>query len=170
MKTLFDEADYIIPQQVESTIRNGSKDVTVVCADTDVFVLLCAMYANRCWWEAEVYMEDFTGEKNMISIRRTVEKYSQFIDSSPRLNRLWYCAYDIWNWKNEIRKYSFKATTKVPWQTNADITSVLHEGKSFLAQCYGLNETDSSKSRFVYKIFNLGLKIVIGAEGFILNV
>ena len=49
MKTLFYEVDYIIPQQVESAIQNGSK-VIKVCADTDVCVLLCAMYKNRGWW------------------------------------------------------------------------------------------------------------------------
>ena len=144
-----------------------------MCADTDVFVLLCAMYTNRGWWEAEVYMEDFKGEKNMISIRRTVEKYSHLVNSLIPVHALTGCdtvpmMFGIG--KTKSVNIVSKQPLKFLGQTNADITSVLHEGKSFVAQCYGLNETDSSKNRFVYKIFNLGLKIFIGAEGFILNV
>ena len=129
-------------------------------------------YMRRGWWEAEVYIEDFKREKNMISIRQTVEKYSHFVNSLIPVHALTGCdtmpMFGIGKTKSEniVSKQPFKFLG----QTNADITSVLHEGKSLVAQCYGLNETDSSKNRFVYKIFNLGLKIVIGAEGFILNV
>ena len=41
MTTNFDEADYIIPQQVDTAINEGCKRITVLSADTDVFVLLC---------------------------------------------------------------------------------------------------------------------------------
>ena len=152
LKTLFDEADYIIPQQVESAIQNGSKVVKVVCADTDVFVLLCAMYANRGWWEAEVYMEDFKGEKNMISIRQTVEKHCDLVNSLISVHALTGCdtvPMMVGIGKTKSINIVSKQPLKFLGQTNADITSVLQEGKSFVAQCYGLNETDCSKNRCV---------------------
>ena len=74
LKTLFDEADYIIPQQVNSAIQQGHKVVKVISADTGVFVLLCGMYVKKNWVESEVYMESFSPYKTLISIRRTVEK------------------------------------------------------------------------------------------------
>ena len=38
--THYDEADYIIPHQVDSAIRYGKTSMKVISADTDVFVLL----------------------------------------------------------------------------------------------------------------------------------
>ena len=44
LQSFFDEADYIIPQQVHAAINEGKKAIKVISADTDVFVLLCAMW------------------------------------------------------------------------------------------------------------------------------
>ena len=73
LMTMFDEADYIIPQQVNTVIEQDQTAVKVISADTDVFVLLCGMYMKKNWAAAEVYMEDFNPDKTLISIRRTVE-------------------------------------------------------------------------------------------------
>ena len=59
LMTMFDEADYIIPQQVNTAIEQGQTAVKVISADTDVFVLLRGMYVKKNWAAAEVYMEDF---------------------------------------------------------------------------------------------------------------
>ena len=76
-------------------------------------MLLCAIYTNRGWWETEVYIEDFRGVKNIISIRQIVEKHGNLVSSLIPVNALTGCAtvsaYDIWYWNNEIRKHSFKA-------------------------------------------------------------
>jgi hypothetical protein len=42
--------------QVGSAIWDGSKVIKVLFADTNVFVLLCAMYVSEGWWDAEVLM------------------------------------------------------------------------------------------------------------------
>ena len=57
LETHFDEADYIIPHQVNSAIEHGQKVVKVISADTDVFVLLCSHYKYNNWSGAEVYLE-----------------------------------------------------------------------------------------------------------------
>ena len=57
LATNFDEADYIIAQQVNSTVRQGGKQVIkVVSADTDVFVLLCSNLAKNNWYSANLYI------------------------------------------------------------------------------------------------------------------
>lgn len=56
LETKFYETDYIIPKQVHEAFKNGEKIITVISANTDVFVLLCNMYAVKVCWNAEVYM------------------------------------------------------------------------------------------------------------------
>ena len=40
----YDEADFLIPQQVDSIVAEGKKVIKVISADTDVFVLLCSLF------------------------------------------------------------------------------------------------------------------------------
>ena len=56
----YDEADYIIPQQVNSAVAGGALVVKVKSADTDVFVLLCEMFLRKEWSPVQVYMEKFS--------------------------------------------------------------------------------------------------------------
>lgn len=56
LETKFYETDYTIPQQVNKAFKYGEKIITVISADTDVFVLLCNMYAVKVCWDAEVYI------------------------------------------------------------------------------------------------------------------
>ena len=46
LESMFDEADYILPQQVDSAVKEGRKSIKVISSDTDVFVLLCRMYLS----------------------------------------------------------------------------------------------------------------------------
>ena len=43
LESMFDEADYILPQQVDSAVKEGRKSIKVISSDTDVFLLLCRM-------------------------------------------------------------------------------------------------------------------------------
>ena len=63
----------------------------VISSDTDVCVLLCSMYLARGWWDAEVYMQDFKDNKNLISIKRTVENHKDLITSLIGLHSLSGC-------------------------------------------------------------------------------
>ena len=65
----FDEADYAIPQHVNSLLIEGAKDsVRVLSKDTDVFVLLCHYYLQH-WENKEVYMDTFSSESKVINIK-----------------------------------------------------------------------------------------------------
>ena len=33
-----------------------------ICADTDVFVLLCNMYVVKGWWDVEVFIQGFNSQ------------------------------------------------------------------------------------------------------------
>ena len=46
LESMFDEADYILPQQVDSAVKEGRKSIKVISSDTDVFLLLCRMYQS----------------------------------------------------------------------------------------------------------------------------
>ena len=48
LRSNFDEADYVIQQQVHSLVMQGNKNsIKVISADTDVFVLLCTNFATN---------------------------------------------------------------------------------------------------------------------------
>ena len=72
METSYDEADYINPQQVQAAILEGCDSISVISADTDVFLLLCDNYLSREWC-AKVYMRNFSEEANVICIQSTVK-------------------------------------------------------------------------------------------------
>ena len=44
LRTTHEEADVIIPMQLESAISEGRRNIAVNCEDTDVFVLICHLY------------------------------------------------------------------------------------------------------------------------------
>ena len=67
--THYDEADYIIPHQVDSVIRNGKRSMKVISAGTDIFVLLSYHFVNSNWSDAEVYLEDFSTVRKIRKIR-----------------------------------------------------------------------------------------------------
>ena len=71
METSFDETDYINPHQVVTAFQEGKRTIIVICAVTDVFVLLCHTY-KPINMNAEVWLKDF--KKHIISIRKSVEE------------------------------------------------------------------------------------------------
>lgn len=70
MKTNFDEADYIIPNQLVTTLQEGKGKIKVISANTEVFVLLCHFYKSMNM-NAKVLLEDFNTNKQ-ISIHKIV--------------------------------------------------------------------------------------------------
>ena len=79
LETLFDEADYIIPYQVNCSVKEKHPLIRVICSDIGLFVLLYTMYIVKNWSSTDVYMEDFIGEKSLKSIKKAVEKHKDFI-------------------------------------------------------------------------------------------
>ena len=152
LESMFDEADYILPQQVDSAVKEGRKSIKVISSDTDVFVLLCSMYLYRGWWNAEVYIQNFNDDKSLIKVKRTVEKHKDLIPSLIALHSLSGC--DTVPMMFGIGKSkALSAVEKCPLQLlgqeSADINEVITEAKQFVSQCYGMKEISSSKNRFV---------------------
>ena len=69
---MFDEADYIIPQQVNTATEQSQAAIKVISADTDVFLLLGGMYMKENWIGVEIYMDNFNSDKTVISIHQAV--------------------------------------------------------------------------------------------------
>ena len=147
LESMFDEADYILPQQVDSAVREGRKSIKVISSDTDVFVLLCSMYISRGWGDAEVYIQDFNDDKNLSVSMEQLRNTN--ISTVPMMFGI-----------GKVKALS--AVEKCPLQIlgreDANITEVLEEAKQFVAQCYGMMKEMSCHRRtglsaFFYFIF-----------------
>ena len=80
MGTTFDEADCIIPQQVVTVFEEGKHTIKVISADTDVFILLCHYY-HSVNIDVDVLLEDFSADKTLISISKSVAENTSLIPS-----------------------------------------------------------------------------------------
>ena len=71
LKSNFDEADYIIQQQVHSIVKQGDRiSIKIISSDTDVFVLLCSNILAHDWSSANVFMETFIDNSKLININK----------------------------------------------------------------------------------------------------
>ena len=136
LMTMLDEADYIIPQHVNTAIEQGHAAVKVISADTDVFVLLCGMYVKKNWTAAEVDMEDFNPDKPLISIQRTIVRNRDLVPSLIPLHALTGCdtvpiLYGIG--KTKAFAVLKKHPLKYVGDASADIEDVKVEGRSLIA-------------------------------------
>ena len=137
--TVFDEVDYIIPQQVNAAVEQDQTSINVIYADTDVFVLFCGMYMKKNWVGAEVYMENFNPGKTVISIRQTAERNRGHFPSLIPLHALTGCdtapkLYGIG--KAKALAALKKHTLKYVEDSSTDFEDVEMEGRSFIAQVF----------------------------------
>ena len=136
----YDEADYIMPQQVHSILKEeGKKSVNVLSSDTDVFVLLCFHFANH-WAPKDVYMDPFSGGSKLISIKKLVNAKQHIMPSLVALHAISGC--DTVPMMFGIGKVkSLKVVKKVPLihigEGNAELEEVIDKGKRFVGKCYG---------------------------------
>ena len=73
----YEEADYMIPQQIAAIMsENKNAVVTVLSADTDVFVLLCFHLWKYKWHSTKLQMDTLSdGKDKLISINYIVEAH-----------------------------------------------------------------------------------------------
>jgi len=65
LASLYEEADYMIPQQIAAIVSADEKAVvTVLSADTDVFVLLCFHLWKCKWHSIKLHMDTFSDSKD----------------------------------------------------------------------------------------------------------
>ena len=96
------------------------------------------LYLPQGLWEAEVYMQDFKDEKNLSSVRITVEKHKDLIPSPILLHSLSRCdtvpnMFGIGKAKalSAVRKCLLQFLS----QENTNITEAVEKVKRFEAQC-----------------------------------
>lgn len=149
LSSLYDEADYMIPQQVDCIDEEGKAVIKVLSEDTDVFVLLCGHFLERKW-SSKIYMDPFSNENKIVSINKSVHSNKKVVPYLIALHALSGC--DTVPMLFGIGKAkALKAVEKVPLQhigdTNSTIDLVIQEGKRFVTKCYGQVNESSSKNR-----------------------
>ena len=137
---------------MQAAIKNGSRFIKVISADTDVFVLLCYHYQKRDWSQAEVYMKSFKDGNKIISIRKTVEKHADIIPSITAVHALSGCD-SVPGMFNIGKNKALSVLKKMPLNYFGKIESekddVLKEGKLFVSKLYGMKDSSSSKNRLL---------------------
>ena len=123
----------------------------VISADTGIFVLLCGTYVKKNRVGAGIYMGNFNPDKTIFNIRQTVEWNRYLVPFLIPLHALTSCdtvpkLYGIR--KAKALAVSKKHPLKYVRDSSADIEDVKTEGRSFIAQCYGMKDTSSSKNRY----------------------
>ena len=143
----YDEADYITPHQVDSTIRNGKRSVKLISADTDVFVVLSYHFVKSDWSDAEVYLEDVSADKGTISIKKRALAHINVVPGLPTVHALTGC--DSVPGMCRIRKgKAISVANKMQLmgigQLSASFDEVVMEGRIFTAKLYGIIDISSS--------------------------
>eukprot|EP00111_Clytia_hemisphaerica_P014977 TCONS_00044090-protein len=149
LTSYYDEADYIIPQQVDCINNEEKKVIKVLSADTDVFVLLCGHFFERKW-SSKIYMDPFTKENKIININNSVKRSGNLTQHLIALHALSGCD-TVPMLFNIGKSKAINAAKNVPLLHIGDINSpiklVVKEGKQFVAKCYGQTHESSSTNR-----------------------
>ena len=152
LETYYDEADYIVPQQVEAAIHKGNKIIKVISVDTDISVILCHHYLKRNWSQAEVYLKYFSGGSRVINIKKTVEKHSDIVTSFTAVHAISSCI-SVPAIFNIGKKKALSVLKKMPLNFFGKIESekndVLQEGKLFVSKLYGMKDPFSFKNKLL---------------------
>ena len=163
LATTFDEADYIIPQQVNSAVEEGCCSINVLSDDTDVFVLLCSFFVSKDWSLTNVFMKSFNITKKVISINETVNKNLTLIPSLISAHAISGCD-SVPMMFGVGKAKALEAIKSLPLKCigsqNAPIDTVLTEGRIFVSKCYGMTESDSSKNRY-YLSYTIKFLLII---------
>ena len=149
LRTTHEEADVIIPMQVESAISEGKKDIAIHCDDTDVFVLICHLYQKQ-EWKSNIFMKGFAKNTDLISIQKTVETHTDIMPYLPACHILTGC--DTVPQMFRIgKKKALTAGRKIPlkrfMRRESTEAEYMAEAKAFVASCYGCTTTSSSENR-----------------------
>ncbi|KAK3106543.1 hypothetical protein FSP39_022295 [Pinctada imbricata] len=162
LRTNHEEADVIIPNQLMYAVSCGCKDITVICDDTDVFVLLLHFYDLK-QLDCELHMEGTTAERTIIDIAATAKTHSAIIPQLLAAHALSGC--------DTVARYNGIGKVKVVQkllkgysltnfgEVNSDFEEVVTEATEFIGACYGQKNLDSmSDVRFSIWLNKMGNK------------
>jgi len=141
LMTCHEEADVIIIQQMVKAAESGVKRINIVCADTDVFVLLLHFYA-KLNLTCRLTMEGPSAERTTIDIGATASEHGQLLSQLPAAHALSGCdtvAQYFGVGKNTVIKVlkSGVELQKLGVLTE-DIGDIIEEATAFMAACYGV--------------------------------
>ena len=152
LRTTQEEADEIIIYQLLEAISARARCIKVVCDDTDVFILLMHFY-HKYQLDVDIYMEESSGERTIISIPETVEKHKDIIKSLLTAHALSGC--DTVPQMSGIGKKTVLNTLRknvnLPSLGRSDVLleTVINESCEFVATCYGVFKyTTMSDARY----------------------
>ena len=78
LRTSHEEADAIIPQQVVHIASKGMRHISVVCDDTDEFLLLL-QYCHHKQLSCGMLMEGTSSQRTSIDIAATAKKHANIV-------------------------------------------------------------------------------------------
>ena len=145
LRTWHEEADVIICQQVVCAASQDAQSITVVCDDTDVFILLLNIYQDQAL-HCHVWMEGVSSGRTVIDIAATVKTYNDIIPYLLAAHALTGC--DTVATLNGIGKVTMlkmlQKGMKIERLGNrsANFQDVLSEATKFVASCYGKSSQD----------------------------
>jgi len=136
-----EEADVIIIHQLLSIVQEGaSKNITVLCDDTDVFVLLLHFYQTENL-NCNIIMESTSRDRKVVDIRLTVEKHKEIIPHLLAAHAVSGCDTVAQYWGigkgTAVKKLQAGYKLVLLGETNAPTADVIQEASVFIAACYG---------------------------------
>ena len=141
LKTSHEEADVIIPQQVVHIAAQGIRCISVVCDDTDVFLLLLHYYHQKklsCY----LLMEGTTSQRTTTDIAATVKKHANIVPQLLAAHALSGCdtvAYMYGIGKGTVVNMLLKGhTLDKLGDSEAQMNDIVEESTKFAAACYGI--------------------------------
>lgn len=161
MRTSHEEADVIIPQQVMHAVTKGADSVTVICDDTDVFVLLAHYYVLKNL-SCTLLMEGTSSQRTIIDIKATCNTHANIIPQLLPAHALSGC--DTVAQVNGIGKATVVKQLKRGYKLDSignlevDMKTVNTEATSFIAACYGKIGDDMSSVRYGVWLSKMGNK------------
>ena len=149
LMTCHEEADVIIIQQMVKAAESGVKRINIVCADTDVFVLLLHFYA-KLNLTCRLTMEGPSAERTTIDIGATASEHGQLLSQLPAAHALSGCdtvAQYFGVGKSTVIKVlkSGVELQKLGVLTE-DIGDIIEEATAFMAACYGVQSLVTSNN------------------------
>ena len=151
LRTTHEEADLILVQQAYGYIReHETNSVSIICDDTDVFVLLVYLY-----WKLDlkstVILQSTGADRTLIDIGDTVVKN---IDIVPRLvaaHALSGCdtaaPYHGIGKLTVVKKLREGALLDAVGDTSADLATAVEQATLFISDCYGFQSNSMTDCR-----------------------